>query len=133
MTYHATFILGHVGKEPEMRYTPSGKALTNFSVAVNEDFTTAGGERQSRTVWYRISTWDKLAELCRQYVHKGNLVLVEGRLTADENGGPRIWTGNDGKPRASFEVNASVVRFLSKRDAEESEPERPAEDGEAPF
>ncbi len=116
MSYHTTIIVGNLGKDPEMRYTPSGQAVTSFSVAVNDDYTSSNGEKVKRTIWYRISAWGKQAEICNQYVKKGSKVLVEGRLTADPaTGGPRIWTGQDGSACASFEISAQTVRFLSSR------------------
>jgi single-strand DNA-binding protein len=114
--YHTIIIAGNVGKDPEMRYTPSGQAVTSFSVATNRQYTTGNGEQVKETIWFRISTWGKTAEICNQYVKKGSKVLVEGRLTPDKNtGGPRIWTKQDGSAGASFEVTASTVRFLSSR------------------
>lgn len=122
--YHTIIIAGNVGKDPEMRYTPSGQAVTSFSVATNRQYTAGNGEQVKETIWFRISTWGKTAEVCNQYVKKGSKVLVEGRLTPDKNtGGPRIWTKQDGTAGASFEVTASTVRFLSSR----------GEDGGAPM
>lgn len=103
-----------------MRYTPSGQAVTNFSVASNRSYTGSDGQKVDETTWFRITTWGKQAETCNQYLNKGSKVLVEGRLTPDENGGPRIWEGNDG-PRASYEVTAATVRFLSGRSDEDEE------------
>jgi len=114
--YHTLIIVGNVGKDPEMRYTPSGQAVTSFSVATNRQYTTGNGEQVKETVWFRVTTWGKQAEICNQYVKKGMKVLVEGRLTPDKGtGGPRVWTKNDGTPAASFEVTAGTVRFLSSR------------------
>ena len=114
--YHTLIIVGNVGKDPEMRYTPSGQAVTSFSVATNRQYTTGNGEQVKETVWFRVTTWGKQAEVCNQYVKKGMKVLVEGRLTPDKaTGGPRVWTKNDGSAGASFEVTASTVRFLSSR------------------
>ena len=114
--YHTLIIVGNVGKDPEMRYTPSGQAVTSFSVATNRQYTTGNGEQVKETVWFRVTTWGKQAEVCNQYVKKGMKVLVEGRLTPDKGtGGPRVWTKNDGTPAASFEVTAGTVRFLSSR------------------
>ena len=114
--YHTIIIAGNVGKDPEMRYTPSGQAVTSFSVATNRQYTTGNGEQVKETIWFRISTWGKTAEICNQYVKKGSKVLIEGRLTPDKNtGGPRIWTKQDGSAGASFEVTANTVRFLSSR------------------
>jgi single-strand DNA-binding protein len=119
--YHTIIIAGNLGRDPEMRYTPSGQAVTNFSVAVNDSYTNSQGERVERTLWFRVSTWGKQAETCNQYLKKGRKVLVEGRLVADPaTGGPRVWQGQKGS-QASYEVSASTVRFLSSRgDSEES-------------
>jgi single-strand DNA-binding protein len=119
--YHTIIIVGNLGRDPEMRYTPSGQAVTNFSVAVNDNYTASNGEKVERTIWIRVSTWGKQAEICNQYLKKGRKVLVEGRLVPDSStGGPRIWTRQDGTPAASFEVSASTVRFLSSaRESEE--------------
>jgi single-strand DNA-binding protein len=114
--YHTIIIVGNVGRDPEMRYTPSGQAVTSFSVATNRQYTVGSGEQVKETIWFRISTWGKTAETCNQYVKKGMKVLVEGRLTPDKTtGGPRIWTKQDGSSGASFEVTAATVRFLSGR------------------
>jgi len=114
--YHTLILVGNVGRDPEMRYTPSGQPVTSFSVATNRQYTANNGETVKETIWFRVTTWGKQAEVCNQYVKKGSKVLVEGRLTPDANtGGPRVWTAQDGAPRASFEVNASTVRFLSSR------------------
>jgi single-strand DNA-binding protein len=116
MSYHTVILVGNVGKDAEMRYTPAGQAVTSFSVATNRQYTANNGEQVKETIWFRVTTWGKQAEVCNQYVKKGSKVLVEGRLTPDQStGGPRIWTGQDGQPRASFEVTASTVRFLSSR------------------
>ena len=114
--YHTLILVGNVGRDPEMRYTPSGQPVTSFSVATNRQYTANSGETVKETIWFRVTTWGKTAEVCNQYVKKGSKVLVEGRLTPDANtGGPRVWTAQDGTPRASFEVTASTVRFLSSR------------------
>ena len=106
--FHTIIVVGNVGRDAEMRYTPSGAAVASFSVAVNNNY----GDKKE-TIWFRISAWGKQAETCNQYVKKGMKILVEGRLTADpDTGAPRIW----GDPaRTSFEVTASNVRFLSSR------------------
>ncbi|MBU2612030.1 MAG: single-stranded DNA-binding protein [Chloroflexi bacterium] len=128
--YQTTIIVGHLGRDPEMRYTPSGQPVTNFSVATSYQYTNNAGEQVKETTWFRVSAWGKQAETCNQYLKKGNKVLVEGRLRADPaTGGPRIWTGQDGSPRASFEVTAGTVRFLTPR----GEGEAPAADEGAGF
>jgi single-strand DNA-binding protein len=120
--FQTIIIIGNLGRDPEMRYTPSGQPVTSFSVATNRQYTNNAGETVKETIWFRVSAWGKQAETCNQYLKKGNKVLVEGRLTADPaTGGPRIWTGQDGSPRASFEVTAGTVRFLTPRGGEAGE------------
>lgn len=119
--YHTLIIVGNVGRDPEMRYTPSGQAVTSFSVASNRKYTSSNGEKVNETTWFRVSTWGKQAEICNQYLKKGSRVLVEGRLTPDKaTGGPRIWQKQDGSSGASFEVSAQTVRFLTTRGESES-------------
>jgi single-strand DNA-binding protein len=114
--YHTIIIVGNLGRDPEMRYTPSGQAVTNFSVATSRQYTGSNGEPVKETIWFRVSTWGKQAETCNQYLKKGRKVLVEGRLVPDATtGGPRIWTRQDGTSAASFEISASTVRFLSSQ------------------
>jgi len=114
--YQKLIIVGNLGNDPEMRYTPSGQAVTNLSVATNRRWTDTGGQQQEETVWFRVSVWGKQAETCNQYLSKGQKVLIEGRMTPDkETGGPRIWTDQNGKPKASYEMTAFEVRFLSTR------------------
>jgi single-strand DNA-binding protein len=119
-----------------MRYTPSGQAVTSFSLATNRQYTNNNGETIKETIWFRVSAWGKTGETCNQYLKKGSKVLVEGRLTADPaTGGPRIWQAQDGTSRASFEVSAQTVRFLSSRAETESSGTSSApaaEDGGAP-
>ncbi len=115
MSFHTLIIVGNLGRDPEMRYTPSGQPVTSFSVASSRSYTNPSGEKVDETTWFRVTAWGKQAETCNQYLHKGSKVLVEGRLTPDKNGGPRVWTRQDGTPGASFEVTASTVRFLSSR------------------
>lgn len=119
--YSKLIIIGALGRDPEMRYTPSGQAVCNFSVATDESYV-KDGQKVKKTTWWRVSTWGKQAETCNQYLKKGSKVLVEGKITADDNGNPRIFNKSDGTASTSFEVNASVVRFLSsvehKQDAD---------------
>jgi len=117
--FHTIIIVGNLGRDPEMRYTPSGQAVTNFSVATSRQYTGSDGGQVKETIWFRISAWGKQAETCNQYLRKGSKVLVEGRLVPDiKTGGPRVWQGQNG-PGASFEVSASTVRFLSSRGDDE--------------
>ena len=134
--FHTIIVVGNVGRDCELRYTPSGAAVASFSVATNRQYTASSGEKVKETVWFRISAWGKQAEVCNQYVKKGMKVLVEGRLNADEHGGPRIWGEGENK-KASFEVTASTVRFLSSRGEEEQESKDSGDmlppEGEIPF
>ena len=118
--YHKLTIVGNLGKDPEMKYTTDGKAVTTFSVAASN--------RKDETVWFRVSTWDKQAETCNQYLHKGSKVLVEGALKADAQGNPRTYERKDGGGwAASFEVVAGSVKFLSSKE------DAPAANDDVPF
>jgi single-strand DNA-binding protein len=119
--FQELIIVGNVGKDPEMRYTPSGQAVTSFSVATNRTYKDAAGEQIKETTWFRVSAWGKTGEAVNSYVHKGSKVLVTGRLNADPaTGGPRIWQAQDGSARASFEITASTVRFLNSKSDDEA-------------
>lgn len=124
--FQTIVLVGNLGRDPEMRYTPNGTPVTTFSVATSRKYKDSAGETKEETVWFRVSVWGKQAEVCNQYLAKGRNVLVEGSLVGDENGGPRIWTGQDGKPRASFEVRAQTVRFLGRREGGEAGAATPA-------
>jgi single-strand DNA-binding protein len=114
--YHKIIIVGNLGNDPEMRYTPDGTPVTNFSVATNRRWNNPDGSQGEETVWFRVTAWRKLAETCNQYLSKGRQVFVEGRLTPDrDTGAPRVWTRSDGTPGSSYEVTASTVRFLGGR------------------
>ncbi len=111
--FQQVIIVGNLGRDPELRHTPDGKPVTNLSVATNRKWTNADGTPGEETVWFRISAWGKLAEVCSEYLSKGRRVLVEGRLRPDpETGGPRIWTRQDGTAGSSYEIVARTVRFL---------------------
>jgi single-strand DNA-binding protein len=111
--YQKVTIIGNLGSDPQMRYTPDGTPVTSFSVATNRRWTDQSGEPQERTVWFRVSAWRKLAETCNQYLSKGRTVFVEGELEADaQSGGPRVWTDNSGNTRASYEIRAREVKFI---------------------
>lgn len=120
MNFQQFIIIGRVGRDAEMRYTPNGQAVTSFSVAVSENYT-KDGEKVKSTVWIRVTAWGKLAEVCNQYIKKGKLVQCIGKLKGDTAGNPRIFNKQDGTPSASFEMTANSVLFLSKDDAQTSE------------
>ena len=113
--YQKLVIVGNLGRDPEMRYTPDGTPVTTFSVATNRKWTARDGSPGEETVWFRVTAWRRLAETCNQYLQKGRQVLIEGRLQPDKTtGGPRIWTGNDGASRSSYELTAQTVKFLGR-------------------
>jgi single-strand DNA-binding protein len=122
MAFHTVILVGNLGRDPEMRYTPSGQPVTNFSVAVDDSYTNNNGERIDRTIWMRVSTWGKQAESCNTYLKKGSKVLVEGKLVVDPaTGAPRTFTRQDGTTGSSLEVRANTVRFLSSRSEQPAE------------
>jgi single-strand DNA-binding protein len=134
--FQKVILVGNLGRDPEMRYTPSGQAVTNLNIATNRRYTDSSGNPVDETVWFRVAVWGRQAESVHQYLRKGRQVLVEGRLVADENGNPRVWTRQDGTPAASFEVNAQTVRFLGSRSDAESQAyqdEAPATEEDIPF
>jgi single-strand DNA-binding protein len=102
-------LVGNLGSDPEMRYTPNGKAVTSFRMATNRRYTTSAGESREETDWFRISVWGKQAEQCNQFLSKGKQAYVEGRLHA------RNWEGQDGQMRTSLEVTADRVLFLGRQ------------------
>ena len=102
-------IIGNLGSEPEMRFTPNGRPVTSFSVATNWRFTTPEGERKEETEWFTIVTWGRLAEQCNQFLTKGRLVYVEGRLRTHS------WEGQDGQKRYRNEIVADRVSFLDRQ------------------
>jgi single-strand DNA-binding protein len=115
MSFHTIIVVGNLGRDPEMRYLPNGDPVTSMNVASSRSYTNGQGQKVDETVWFRVSIFGKMAESCNTYLKKGSKVLVEGRLNADKNGGPRVWTRQDGTPGASFEITAATVRFLSTR------------------
>ena len=131
--YQRTIVVGHLGRDPEMRYLQDGTAVTSFSVATTRKWT-RDGQPQEETTWFRISVFGKQAEPCNQYLSKGSLALVEGRVSV------QTFQGKDGQTRASLELHADSVRFLGgKREAGEAkgDPVGPAvsvkDEEEIPF
>jgi len=119
-------LIGRLGQEPEMRYTPSGKPLTKFRMASERNWTTADGEKKSETEWFNVVAWGKLAEICNQYLKKGQQVYIEGRLHT------RRWQDDEGSNHSSVEVIAQEMIMLDGRPANGMIEESPAED-EYPF
>ena len=114
--YQKVILVGNLGRDPQMRHTPAGQQVTDFSMATSEKWTGQDGQMQERTTWWKVTTWGKLAENCNQYLKKGSKVLVEGRMNPDpKTGGPKIWTGTDQAAHASYELTALTVKFLSSR------------------
>src|SRR5512138_2597642 len=107
--YQKTVVIGHLGKDPEMRYTPSGVPVTSFSMATSRRWTNQNGEQQEKTTWFRVTCWRKLAETAAQYLQKGKLILVEGDIDAT------AYTDREGHPRASLELTATTLKFLGPK------------------
>jgi len=103
---HKITIIGHLGRDPEMKYTPDGQAVTTFSVASSRKYKTAAGEQREETEWFNVSVWGKLAEICNQYLAKGKQVYVEGRLKS------RTYQAQSGETRFSLDVSCSEIQFL---------------------
>lgn len=123
-------IIGRVGKDAESRFTPAGKQVTSFSVAISEKYTASSGEKVENTKWIRVSVWGRTAEICQQYVKKGMLVQCVGKLKGDEHGNPRTYESN-GTTKANFEMTAMSVLFLSK--VEGGNTPAGVEEEDAPF
>jgi len=120
-------IIGNLGQDPEMRYTPSGKPLTKFRMAANRSWTTDDGQKQTETEWFNIIAWGKLAEICNQYLSKGQRVYVEGRLHT------RNWTDDEGNYRSATEVVAKEMIMLDGRSQEEQGEAETQEESEDVF
>ena len=121
MSFNKIIIVGNLGRDPELRYTPQGTAVCNFSVATNERRRDKAGEQQDVTTWFRVNAWGRQAENVSKYLSKGRRVYVEGRLHVEE------WTDRDGKQRYTLEVNASDVQFLDSAADVEGIPVRQSE------
>ncbi len=114
--YQRLTLVGNLGRDPELKYSNSGIPIANLSIATNHKWTDQDGKAQEQTVWFRVSVYGKQAEACNEFLTKGQKVLVEGTLVADDKtGGPRIYERKDGTPGTSFEVRATIVRFLSAK------------------
>ena len=151
---HKVTIIGFIGQDPQMRFTPDGTPVTNFSVATRQVVSkercqdcpegwkeSLNGKNWELTTWFRVAAWRKLGEAINEFAGKGMQVYVEGELRGEAVDGtqnPRVWTGNDGEHRASYEITARVVKFLGKREGNGAAPTGEAppegyEDDELPF
>jgi single-strand DNA-binding protein len=117
-------VIGFLGTDPEMRYTPNGNPVTSFSIATNRRYTDSQGERHEETEWFRVVAWNQLAELCNQYLSKGRRAYVDGRLHSS------TWEGQDGQTRFRNEIIAERVLFLDRAPGGPGSPEG---EGESPF
>lgn len=130
-------IIGHLGRDPEMRYTPSGRPVTTFTVATSRSWNTVDGERHTETEWFNIVAWGNLAEICKQYLTKGQQVYIDGRLQT------RKWDDKEGNRHYTTEVVAQEMMMLGDRkdnnnqnhaeDANESEMPNDVDEDEFPF
>lgn len=141
MSFNKITLVGNLGRDPELRYTPQGTPVCTFSIATNERRKDKTGEMQDQTTWFRVTLWGRQAETASQYLTKGRPVYIEGRLRVEE------WTDRDGKPRYTLEVHGTDMHFIGGGRSEEppaeraavaagagsiSEPSEPAED-DVPF
>jgi single-strand DNA-binding protein len=108
--YQQITLIGNLGNDPEMRYSNSGEAVANFSLAVSKSWTGASGQKQEKTTWFRVSIWGKSAEAVSTYLKKGSKAMVVGEIEE-----PRVFTDRDGNHRAALEVKAQTVRFLDSK------------------
>jgi len=109
MSVNKAILVGRLGRDPETRYTSGGQAVCNFTLATDETFRDRSGERQKRTEWHRIVLWGKLAEIAQQYLKKGTMVYIEGRIQS------RQWDDREGNKRTTVEIVGNVMRMLSTR------------------
>jgi single-strand DNA-binding protein len=117
-------IIGHLGRDPEMRYTPSGRPVTTFTVAVSRSWNTADGERRTETEWFNIVAWGNLAEICKQYLYKGQQVYIDGRLQT------RRWEDKEGQKHTSVEVVANEMMMLGDRRESSNQAQESSEQSE---
>ncbi len=119
-------IIGHLGRDPEMRYTPSGRPVTTFSVAASRSWNTVDGERHQETEWFNVVAWGNLAEICKQYLNKGQQVYIEGRLQT------RKWEDKEGNKHSSVEIVASEMMMLGERRENSGNNHPASEENDAP-
>lgn len=118
-------VIGNLGRDPEMRFTPSGKSVANFSVACNRSWKSAGGDLRTETEWFNVVAWNNLAEISKKYLKKGSLVYIEGRLQS------RSWQDNEGNQHKSIEIVAQDVLLLNENNKDETN--EPDDSQEYPF
>ena len=126
MSLNKAMIIGNLGRDPEMRYTPSGQAVTQFTVAVNRNYKDQAGEWQEETEWFRVVAWGPTGERAAEYLRKGNKVYVEGRMQT------RQWEGQDGQKRYTTELIADRIQNLERRQRDEGDPGFQPRSGERP-
>ncbi len=112
MSVNKVILVGRLGRDPETRYTGGGQAVANFSLATDESYKDKNGERQKRTEWHKIVVWGKQAEIAQQYLKKGSLIFIEGRIHRIQS---REWQDKEGQKRTSFEIVANIFRMLGSR------------------
>jgi single-strand DNA-binding protein len=121
-------IIGNLGKDPEMRYTPSGRPVTTFTVATSRSWNTSDGERRTETEWFNVIAWGGLAEICNQYLTKGQQVYIDGRLQS------RSWNDKDGNHHTSVEVVANEMIMLGNRQSTDDQTDEvQLDEDEFPF
>jgi single-strand DNA-binding protein len=113
MSFNRIILVGNLGRDPELRYTPQGTPVCSFTLATNERRKDKAGEMQDQTTWFRVTLWGRQAETASQYLTKGRPVYIEGRLRVEE------WTDRDGKPRHTIEVHATDMQFIGGQRSEE--------------
>jgi single-strand DNA-binding protein len=116
MSFNKIIIVGNLGRDPELRYTPQGTPVCSFTVATNDKRKDKTGEQQDITTWFRVTVWGRQAETASQYLTKGRPVYIEGRLRMEE------WADRDGKQRSTLEVHATDMQFIGGRNEDASNP-----------
>jgi single-strand DNA-binding protein len=125
MSVNKVILVGRLGRDPESRFTGSGQAVCNFSLATDRSYKDRNGQTQKQTEWHKIVVWAKLAEICQKYLKKGSQIFIEGRIQS------RQWDDKDGNKRTSFEIVANEMRMLGSR-SEASAPAHSGDEAEAP-
>lgn len=114
MSFNKVILVGNLGRDPELRYTPQGTPVCSFTMATNERRRDKSGETQDMTTWFRVTLWGRQAETASQYLAKGRTVYIEGRIRTEE------WTDRDGKTRTTLEVHATDMQFIGARGGEDA-------------